>query len=109
MEIRECDDTGQPTRTIVGSCELPYTAIKTTPDISGGNATAFQFTDIYSTNFDFGQAPSFATMGAASGRPVVLDPAKEYAFVLIPANNDPNYNLWCSKLGEVKIGTSADR
>jgi hypothetical protein len=109
MEIRECNDAGMPTRKIVGSCELPYTAIKTTPDISGGNATAFEFTDQYSTNFDFGQASSDATLGAASGRPVVLDPAKEYAFVLIPANNDPNYNLWCSKLGEVKIGTSADR
>ena len=109
MEIRECNEAGMPTRTIVGSCELPHTAIKTTPDISGGNATAFQFTDEYSTNFDFGQSSSDATLGASSGRPVVLDPAKEYAFVLIPANNDPNYNLWCSKLGEVKIGTSADR
>ena len=99
-----------PTRTIVGSCILPHDQVKTTPDLSGGQATNFDYRDQFATNFQFGAAPANAVGGGAeSGSPVVLDPAKEYAFVLIPANNDPSYEVWCSKLGEVKIGTQADR
>ena len=109
MQIRLCNEAGMPTRTIVGSCTLPHDQIKTTPDLSGGQATNFDYRDQFSTTFQFGQASSNAVGGAESGSPVVLDPAKEYAFVLIPANNDPSYEIWCSKLGEVKIGTQADR
>jgi len=122
MEIRQCNSAGYPTNVVIGRSTLPYNAIKTTPDLSGGNATNFDFRDEFSTNFDFGKGPdlsSFRTGNVADFRiglsqeslqkPVVLDPTKEYAFIIIPENNDPNYDIWCSKLGETKIGTAADR
>ena len=115
MEIRECNDAGYPTNKIIGKSTVPFDQIATTPDISGGQATNFDFTDQYSTNFDFGSEPEFTISASAPGighaqaAPVVLDPAKEYAFIIIPENNDPHYDIWCSKLGEVKIGTQADR
>ena len=115
MEIRECNDAGYPTNKIIGKSTVPFNMINTTPDISGGQATNFDFTDQYSTNFDFGSEPEFSVIASAPGighaqaAPVVLDPAKEYAFIIIPENNDPHYDIWCSKLGEVKIGTQADR
>jgi hypothetical protein len=115
MEIRECNDAGYPTNKIIGKSTVPFDQIATTPDISGGQATNFEFTDQYSTNFDFGSEPEFSVLASAPGighaqaAPVVLDPAKEYAFIIIPENNDPHYDIWCSKLGETKIGTKADR
>ena len=116
MEIRLCNTAGLPTNIVVGRSVLPYQAIKTTPDLSGGNATNFDFRDEYSTNFEFGNGPDLGNvaypMGMSQprlGKPVVLDPTKEYAFVVIPENNDPNYDIWCSKLGETKIGTASDR
>lgn len=115
MEIRECNEAGYPTNKIIGKSTVPFDQIPTTPDISGGQATNFDFTDQYSTNFDFGSEPEFTILESAPGighaqaAPVVLDPAKEYAFIIIPENNDPHYDIWCSKLGEVKIGTQADR
>ena len=115
MEIRECNDAGYPTNKIIGKSTVPFDQIPTTPDISGGQATNFDFTDQYSVNFDFGSEPEFTIttsapgIGHAQAAPVVLDPAKEYAFIIIPENNDPHYDIWCSKLGETKIGTQADR
>lgn len=117
MRIHKCMN-GYPTNQIVGSCVLPYEAVKTTPDISGGQATNFDFRDEYSTNFDFGQGPTldrsnfFSPTGLsqeALNNPVVLDPTEEYAFVIEPANNDPNYEVWVSVLGETRIGTEAQR
>ena len=115
MEIRECNSAGYPTNVIVGKSTVPFDQINTTPDISGGQATNFDFRDQYSTNFDFGTVPEYTVLNSAPGighgqaKPVVLDPTKEYAFIIIPENNDPHYDIWCSKLGETKIGTQADR
>ncbi len=38
--------------------------------------------------------------------PVYLSHAKEYCFVLLPAGNNPDYNVWVSELGKNKIGTT---
>lgn len=37
--------------------------------------------------------------------PVYLQNNTEYCFVLLPAGNDPNYNIWVSELGENQLGT----
>ena len=37
--------------------------------------------------------------------PVHLQNNTEYCFVLLPAGNDPNYNIWVSELGENELGT----
>ncbi len=37
--------------------------------------------------------------------PVYLQNNTEYCFVLLPAGNDPNYNVWVSELGENELGT----
>lgn len=37
--------------------------------------------------------------------PVYLQNNTEYCFVLLPAGNDPNYNIWVSELGENELGT----
>lgn len=112
MEIRKCLN-GYPTKEILGTCTLSHQAVKTTPDISGGNATNFDFRAQYATTFYFGdQTYAVGVTGENSninGRPVVLDPTEEYAFVLLPQNNNPNYEIWVSKLGENKIGTQSDR
>lgn len=120
MSIRKCLN-GFPTREVIGRCTLPAGAVKTTPDISGGNATNFDFQDQYSTTFHFGNGPDILSVPlnlrigvgglaqAKNNAPVVLDPTEEYAFVLEPSQNDPNYEVWCSKLGEVRIGTESQR
>lgn len=37
--------------------------------------------------------------------PVHLQNNTEYCFVLLPAGNDPNYNIWVSEIGENELGT----
>ena len=37
--------------------------------------------------------------------PVYLQNNTEYCFVLLPAGNDPNYNIWVSELGQNQLGT----
>lgn len=37
--------------------------------------------------------------------PVYLQNNTEYCFVLLPAGNDPDYNIWVSELGENELGT----
>ena len=37
--------------------------------------------------------------------PVYLQNNTEYCFVLLPAGNDPNYNIWVSELGQNELGT----
>lgn len=38
--------------------------------------------------------------------PVYLQNNTEYCFVLLPAGNDPNYEIWVSELGENKLNTT---
>jgi len=38
--------------------------------------------------------------------PVYLKPGAEYCLVIMPAGNDPNYEVWVSQLGENKVGTT---
>jgi len=38
--------------------------------------------------------------------PVYLQPGVEYCFVLLPAGNNPDYNIWVSQLGENQLGTT---
>ena len=86
---------GFPTSTILsgGRKFLKATEVKTTPDISGGRQTNYDYTETYATDFEFDE-------------PLYVAPNEEYALVLMPQRNDPNYNVWCSKLGENKIGTN---
>jgi len=86
---------GYPTDTILsgGRKFLKATEVKTTPDISGNRQTNYDFTETYATDFEFDE-------------PLYVAPNEEYALVLMPQRNDPNYNIWCSKLGENKIGSS---
>lgn len=37
--------------------------------------------------------------------PVYLKPNTEYCFVILPAGNNPDYNIWVSELGENQLGT----
>lgn len=37
--------------------------------------------------------------------PVYLQNNTEYCFVLLPAGNNPDYNIWVSELGENEVGT----
>ena len=38
--------------------------------------------------------------------PLYLKPGREYCFVILPQNNDPNYEVWVSELGENAVGTT---
>ena len=38
--------------------------------------------------------------------PVYLQPEVEYCFVILPAGNNPDYNIWVSELGENQLGTT---
>tara|TARA_E500000331_G_scaffold350943_1_gene396747 strand:- start:2411 stop:9514 length:7104 start_codon:yes stop_codon:yes gene_type:complete len=86
---------GFPTDTVLsgGRKFLKATEVKTTPDISGNRQTNYDYTETYATDFEFDE-------------PLYVAPNEEYALVLMPQRNDPNYNVWCSKLGENKIGTN---
>tara|TARA_Y100000817_G_scaffold101669_1_gene79500 strand:+ start:2095 stop:9198 length:7104 start_codon:yes stop_codon:yes gene_type:complete len=86
---------GYPTNTVLAGARKTLNAsdVKTTPDISGGRQTNYDFTETYATDFTFDE-------------PIYVAPNEEYAMVLMPQRNDPNYNVWCSKLGENKIGTN---
>lgn len=91
---------GFPTSTVLagGRKYLKNTEVNTTRDandLSGlgfGRFINYAFEDQDATTFEFDE-------------PIYLAPNEEYAIVLMPEANDPNYNVWCSKLGENKIGT----
>jgi hypothetical protein len=70
-----------------GNRVIPFGEVTLNPaDVSvSENATA-------ATNFVF---PS----------PVYLQNNTEYCFVLLPAGNNPDYNIWVSELGENELGT----
>ena len=96
MQIRKVVN-GYPGQMIMGSTFLEASEVNTTESLSitGG-------VDL-GTNYNF--APSQAT-DFVFDEPVYVAPNEEYAFVLLPERNDPNYNIWCSKLGENKLGTT---
>ena len=58
-----------------------------------------------------GQVNIDAENGATSTKftfpsPVFLQNNTEYCFVLLPAGNDPNYEIWVSELGENQLNTT---
>ena len=58
-----------------------------------------------------GQVNIDAVNGAATTKftfpsPVFLQNNTEYCFVLLPAGNDPNYEIWVSELGENQLNTT---
>lgn len=58
-----------------------------------------------------GQVNIDAENGATSTKftfpsPVFLQNNTEYCFVLLPAGNDPNYEIWVSELGEDQLNTT---
>ena len=61
---------GFPTSTILsgGRKFLKATEVKTTPDISGGRQTNYDYTETYATDFEFDE-------------PLYVAPNEEYAFV----------------------------
>jgi hypothetical protein len=82
LEIREVVN-GYPSETIV-----PYSQVTLSPkdvNVSEDSTAA--------TEFKF---PA----------PVYLKNDTEYCFVLLPAGNDENYNVWVAELGENHIGTT---
>jgi len=72
-----------------GNKIIPFGEVTLTPDqvaVDASNAAT-------STTFTF---PS----------PVYLQNNTEYCFVLLPAGNDPNYEIWVSELGENQLNTT---
>jgi len=72
-----------------GNKIIPFGEVILTPDqvnVDATNAAA-------STTFTF---PS----------PVYLQNNTEYCFVLLPAGNDPNYEIWVSEIGENQLNTT---
>lgn len=47
-------------------------------------------------------APTIFTFNS----PVYLQPGIEYCFVILPAGNNPDYNIWVSELGQNQLGTT---
>ena len=88
IQIRETVN-GFPARTIVpyGSKYLQPSEVNISSTAADGTVT-FNATTV---TFD---------------SPVYLKPGAEYCIVLMPAGNDPNYNVWVSQLGENKVGTT---
>jgi len=83
LQLRECDN-GEPTRRIV-----PFSKVqKEAADINvSSDASAY-------TDFSFDS-------------PVFVKSGEVYAFVLIPDNGSPEYEIWTAKLGEKDISTDA--
>lgn len=88
LQIREMFN-GIPTQKVVPFGEVTLTPSQVAVSTeSGTGAPTYQ-----ATRFTF---PS----------PVYLQNNTEYCFVLLPAGNDPNYNVWVSELGENEVGTT---
>jgi hypothetical protein len=84
IEIREVDaSTGYPTTYVVphGRAIVPASAVNISDD---------------------GQSPTPIYFNS----PIYLDNGKQYAIVIIPGGNNPNYSCWISKLGESDIYTN---
>ena len=96
MQMRKVIN-GYPGQMVMGSKFLEASEVKTTPSLSITNGvdlgTNYDMSALYATDFEFDE-------------PIYVAPNEEYAFVLLPSRNDPNYNIWVSKLGENKIGTT---
>lgn len=81
MEIVEVTN-GQPTRTVV-----PFSRVTLSPD------------EVYISNDASKPTPFWFES------PVYLQGDTEYAIVLSPGADSPNYNVWTARLGDVEIGT----
>ena len=99
MEIRKVLN-GYPTAVTLrgGRKFLKNTEVNTTRDTAVGpdgvgRALNYHFEAQDTTTFEFDE-------------PIYLAPNEEYAICLIPEGNDPNYDLWVSKLGENQIGSN---
>ena len=99
MEIRRVLN-GYPTMEVLRGARkfLKNTEVNTTRDTAVGpdgvgRALNYYFQAEDTTTFEFDE-------------PIYLAPNTEYAICLLPEGNDPNYNLWVSKLGENQIGTN---
>ena len=82
LEIREVSN-GYPAEIVV-----PYSTVTLLPKDINVSADASK-----PTEFKFSE-------------PVYLKNDTEYCFVVLPAGNDENYELWVSELGENEIGTT---
>lgn len=83
LQIREVVN-GYP-----GNRILPFSEVVLAPD---------------QVNVDAENAASATTFTFPS--PVFLQNNTEYCFVLLPAGNDPNYEIWVSELGENQLNTT---
>lgn len=87
LQIREMFN-GMPTNKV-----LPFGEVTLSPDQVAVSTEVSGVPTYQATRFTF---PS----------PVYLQNNTEYCFVLLPAGNDPNYNVWVSELGENEVGTT---
>lgn len=71
-----------------GSKILPFGSITLTPDLINVSEDA--------------SAPTVFPFSS----PVFLQDGVEYCFVLLPAGNNPDYNIWVSELGQNQLGTT---
>lgn len=85
LQLRECDN-GEPTRRIV-----PYSKLHKEPASINVSADASAYTDF---TFD---------------SPIFLKSGEVYAWVLIPDNGSPEYQIWTAKLGENDVSTDAGK
>lgn len=83
IQIREVVN-GNP-----GTAVLPFSEVKLDPS---------------AINVDASSAATATEITFPS--PVYVQNETEYCIVVIPAGNDPNYNLWVSELGENQVGTT---
>ena len=78
---------------VPGEKVLPFGEVTLAPDsVQVSTETAGDVTFL-ATRFEFSS-------------PVYLQNNTEYCFVLLPAGNNPDYNVWVSELGENQVGTS---
>ncbi len=94
MTIRKMNQ-GYPSNVEVARTRLYYTDVKTTPDLSFGNETAFDVSLSTCTTFSFEKAP-------------FLHGSENYCFVLEPSGNNPDYEVWTFKLGSKALGQNED-
>lgn len=90
VEIRNMVN-GYPGTEILGSATKNRNTINVTPQASDGT---FTFAN-YHTRFEY-------------DKPIYLRDGAEYCFVVMPHNNDRNYNIWVGELGGFKVNTGGN-
>lgn len=70
----------------------------------GNTIVPFGTATLYPADINVSQDASQATPFIFQS-PVFLQNNVEYCFVVLPAGNNPDYNLWVSELGENSVGT----